>query len=340
MHSDVLEDQKGKCHICGMALEPVRLVTMYTCPVHAVIEQAKPGKCRICARDLVQMTAALTFTCAGNQEINQMEPGTCPDGSAMVARYAQRAHGDHNPKHGGVLFMAPDSWHHIEGTYPAAGRIRVYVYNDYSKPLSAADARKVRGRVILKEAFDPKTGTTRELASAPLTLARNGAFLEARIAPAALPAKLSAKISFGTGDTESRFDFTFPVLTKELPARVAPVAAVAPAVPNTPLAPNDLLLDLKAKQAEVAALVKAGDFGSIYVFALQAKDAALEIQARQGSGPGVNQDALERTVRQIVLAAYQLDVYGDMGDGHKVQDAFSVFSTAISALDTLVSGRR
>ena len=76
--------------------------------------------------------------------------------------------------------------------------------------LSLADARKVRGRVVTKEVFDPKAGTTRELASAPLVLARNGAFFEARIESTTLPAKLTAKISFRSDDKESRFDFTFP----------------------------------------------------------------------------------------------------------------------------------
>jgi hypothetical protein len=343
MHPDVLEDKKGTCHICGMDLEAVRLVAVYTCPVHAVIEQANPGKCRICARDLVQKTAALTFTCAGNKDISQLEPGRCADGSAMVPRYTTRAHGDHNPKHGGIFFMAPDNWHHLEGTYPAAGRFRVYVYDDFSKPLSMSDARNVRGRVVTKEVFDSKTGTTRELASAPLVLARNGAFFEARIEPLALPARMTAKITFRSGDKESRFDFAFPGYSRDLPAAVTSpsttsnLAAPKPQRnPDKPAsAPASLLSDLRTRRDEVAALVKSGALGGIYVPALQAKDLAIEIQSQQR---GSNQDAVEASVKQIVIAAYLLDNYGDLGDGEKVQDAYRNFNTAISQLDSLVSG--
>jgi predicted RNA-binding Zn-ribbon protein involved in translation (DUF1610 family) len=346
MHPDVLEDRKGACGICGMALEPVRLVIMHTCPVHPVIEQSKPGKCRICARDLVQKTAALTFTCPGNREINQIEPGTCADGAAMAPRYTQRAHGDHNPKHGGTFFMAPDNWHHIEGTYPVAGRFRVYVYDDYSKLLSLAEARKVRGRVVTKEVFDPKAGTTRELASAPLVLARNGAFFEARIESTALPAKLTAKISFRSDDKESRFDFAFPAYSRDLSTRVAPAAPVAPVASasaqsaSASNAPDQLLNELTARRAEVESMMKSGSYAALYVPALQAKDAALEIQTRHSDARGVDRDALEASVKQIVLAAYQLDNYGDMGDGPKVKEAFAAFNAAISALDALISGRR
>lgn len=345
MHPDVLEAKKGACPICGMDLEPVRLVLMYTCPVHAVIEQSKPGKCRICARDLVQKTAALTFTCAARRDISQLEPGKCPDGSPTIPRYTARAHGDHNPKHGGIFFMAPDNWHHLEGTYPSAGRFRVYVYDDFSKPLDRARARKVRGRVVTKEVFDPNTGKSRELASAPLVLAPNGAFFEARIERLALPAKMTAKIAFGAGDKDSRFDFAFAEYSRDIaPAPATTSNGVAPAVAPTaanaasaPSAPGALLSDLKARGAEVESLLQTGTLGALYVPALQAKDLALAIQGAQSES---HREALDPAVKQIVIAAYQLDNYGDLGDAEKAHEAYRSLSAAIAQLDSLVTERR
>ena len=351
MHPDVLEPKKGTCGICGMDLEAIRLVLLYTCPVHAVIEQSKPGTCRICSRELVQKTAALTFTCAGQRNISQLEPGTCADGSAMVPRYTPRAHGDHNPKHGGLFFMAPDNWHHLEGTYPAAGRFRVYVYDDFSKPLNISEARKIRGRVVTKEAFDSKTGTTRELASVPLVLAPNGAFFEARIESLALPAKMTAKIAFSPDVKESRFDFAFSAYSRDVPA-APPAPSISTAAPST--SSNDpqpapaqaepssggSLAALKSQRDEVETFIKAGTFGAIYVPALQAKDTALQIQAQNARAAGIDQDAVEASVKQIVLSAYQLDNFGDLGDGEKIQDAYRRFSAAIAQLDSLLATRQ
>jgi hypothetical protein len=337
MHPDVLEDTKGKCSICGMNLEPVRLVTVWKCPVHGVIEESKPGKCRICSRSLVATTMALTWTCAGNKQISQIEPGTCPDKSSMIAKYTPRAHGDHNPKHGGIFFMAPDNWHHIEATYPAPGRFRVYVYDDFSKPLALDKLRGVRARVVTKEVFDSKAKATRELAAVPLVLGRNGAFFEARISQPTLPAQMTAKISFVPGDKESRFDFTFPSVSKDQPSQAAPMV-VRSAERSKAGASNDsvltLLTELKSREAEVSSLVKSGGFGGIYLPALQAKDLALEIQSKAAS-----QHAVEGPVRQLVVSAYQLDNYGDLGDREKINEAYLSFSAAVSALESLIAQR-
>ena len=265
-----------------------------------------------------------------------------PEDVMAYYRDTGRVYERHNPKHGGVFFMAPDNWHHLEGTYPAAGRFRVYVYDDFSKPLGRDQARKVRGRVVTKEAFDPKTGTTRELASTPLVLARNGAFLEARIEQLPLPAKLTAKITFSPDNKESRFDFAFPAYSRDIPtaavttsaAPVAPIAPVAPVAPIAPVAPSSLLTDLKAQRAEIESLLQTGSVGGVYVPALRAKDLALEIQATQSPA---TQDAIEASVKQIVLTAYQLDNYGDLGDAEKAREAFRGMGVAIAQLESLIS---
>ena len=345
MHPDIVEDRKGACPVCKMELVPVRLAVIWTCPVHGVIEQEAPGKCRICNRDLVQSPRALTFTCAGHPEINQIDQGRCADGQPMTAKYTPRPHGDHNPKHGGLFFMAPDNWHHIEGTYPAAGRFRVYIYDDYTRPLSSTAARKIRGRVVTKEVFDASRNTSRELASAPLVLARSGAYFEARIESLRPPAQMTAKISFTAGDKDSRFDFTFPAYSKD----VSPSAAALAAAPTTDRLPKAdsmtlaaLLADLRARDKEAAALVANGPFGGLYVPALRAKDVALAIQAllaRQETGPSARRNALETHVKQLVVAAYQLDNFGDLGNAEKIREAYLSFSTAVTAIGSLVEGR-
>ena len=345
MHPDIVEDRKGACPVCKMELVPVRLAVIWTCPVHGVIEQEAPGKCRICNRDLVQSPRALTFTCAGHPEINQIDQGRCADGQPMTAKYTPRPHGDHNPKHGGLFFMAPDNWHHIEGTYPAAGRFRVYVYDDYTRPLSSTAARKIRGRVVTKEVFDASRNTSRELASAPLVLARNGAYFEARIESLRPPAQMTAKISFTAGDKDSRFDFTFPAYSKD----VSPSAAAQAATSTTDRLPKAdsmtlaaLLADLRARDKEAAALVANGPFGGLYVPALRAKDVALAIQAllaRQETAPSARRNALETHVKQLVVAAYQLDNFGDLGNAEKIREAYLSFSTAVTAIGSLVEGR-
>ena len=101
--------------------------------------------------------------------------------------------------------------------------------------------------------------------------------------------------------------------------------------------PDSLLNDLKAQSAEVESLLKSGALGGIYVPALRAKDLALEIQAKQ---PAAHQEAIEPSVKQIVLAAYQLDNYGDLGDAERAREAFRSMSTAVAQLDSILSERR
>jgi hypothetical protein len=204
MHPEVVDDRAGKCPICRMDLVPVRLDLVWSCQLHLdQITERQPGRCRICGRPLVRIIKALSFTCPVHPKVNEPSPGKCPIDKkrTLVARYSLRPHGDHNPKHGGNFIMAPNNWH-VEATHPAASQFRLYVYDEYSRP------------------FIPKGFTSRIVAgdtSIPFTPAAGGAFLQARLADAALPATIVVKARFEQTQPEYRFDFQFYDYSKDPP---------------------------------------------------------------------------------------------------------------------------
>jgi len=240
-HPDVIETSPGTCPFCQMALVPVRLDRAWTCLVHPATIAEERGTCPICSRQLVPVTVSLTWRCPGSIE-EHLEPGRCADGTAMTLARTVRPHGDHNPRHGGQFFMAADKWHHIEGAVPAEQAFRLYVYDDYSRPLPLEELERVRGRVVAEEDFDPETRTTTDLVAFPLAVGADGTYLEARLDAVVLPAELTAKIRFAPGLDEERFDFTFtkPSLDTSPEATAARAAAsetVTP-VPPAPAAPE------------------------------------------------------------------------------------------------------
>ena len=222
-HPDVIESAPGTCPYCKMTLLPVRLAPAWTCPVHPATITETAGTCRLCKRQLVPVTVSLTWSCAGS-DTDAVEPGLCLDGKPRTMKRSLRPHGDHNPRHGGQFFMAPDNWHHVEGIHPADRVFRLYVYDDYARPLSPARIAALNARVVTRERYDPTTRQTTELATFPLKPVRSGAYLEARLDPTSLPAAITAKVQFARGGPEHRFDFTFRTLT---PAPVAPVATTS-----------------------------------------------------------------------------------------------------------------
>ena len=233
MHPDVIESRPGSCPLCKMSLVPVRLETAHMCPVHTTVMSDAEGTCRLCRRPLIPVTVAVTWTCISQPGIDRMEPGRCPDGSAMIRRRTLRPHGNHNPQHGGQFFMAPDNWHHLEGAYPRDRTFRLYLYDDFARPLPPADMKRVQARVVTRETYDPATRKTTDVTAFPLRLSRDGAYFEARIDPAKLPAEMTAKVRFKPDAPEYRFDFTFTGLTKETPVAAPSAARAATPRPAT-----------------------------------------------------------------------------------------------------------
>lgn len=366
---DVIENKPGKCPKCGMTLAPVRLDTVWTCATRPLLViETKPGKCPVDGTALVQVTAAVSWTCTNDPSVDTIKPGTCADGSAMVKKYAARAHGNHNPQHGGQFFMAPDSWHHIEGVYLSSGVFRLYLYDDFTRPLALAKVRGVSARVVTKQQFDPATRTTKEITAVPLV--RNGRYLEARIGTAPLPAQMSAKVKFEPAAPEHLFDFTFDAYSKDpgvvprvltpmtsTSAPVSPAAAAAtpdpapvpdptttatiesavdPALVAVPVPETvpEMLAQLKTRSEQIRALIDRGSFASVYVPAFQAKDVALALDAHKSELPPERQKIAEPAIARLVRSAYLLDAFGDMGNRQQIVEAFAMFSTAVSEIES------
>src|SRR5262249_41796427 len=288
---------------CGMELVPIRLDSVWTCPIHAAITRDKPGKCPIDGRELVQMTMAVSWACPGS-DTSSLTPGTCANGAPMERRYTPRPHGNHNPQHGGAFFMAPDNWHHLEGAYFAPGVFRLYLYDDYTKPLPLAQVRAMAARLILN--------------GKELPLVRNGRFLEAKVGKVPFPAMMQAKVKFQPAAPEHQFDFVFEKYSKDAPAPVMtlttapasstpstsssptptptagtppagsppPLLEIAPSAVDAALVPvpipetvPEMLVQLRTRNEQIKMFIERGAFASVYVPAFQAKDVALALDA-------------------------------------------------------------
>jgi Heavy metal binding domain len=360
---DILEDKPGSCPRCGMELEGIRLDTVYTCLTNTAIVREQPGKCPTDGRPLVPMTMAVSFVCPGAPDSKEsINPGTCPDGTAKQRKYSPRPHGNHNPQHGGGFFMAPDNWHHLEGAYYSTGTFRLYLYDDFTRPLPLADVRAAKARLILKDGKD-------------IPLVRNGRFLEAKVGTLPLPLSVQTKVKFKDDAPENQFDFTFekysvdvpspPAATTTLaatpasaPAARPPTAAAAapPGPPTTPATPSpvleaapgadpglvsapipdtvpEMLAQLKSRNDQIKAYIDRGSFAAVYVPAFQAKDVALALDAKKGGLPADRQRQVTPAVDRLVKSAYLLDAFGDLGNKQQIIDAYARFATAVQEIN-------
>jgi hypothetical protein len=358
MHPDIVEDKPGTCPLCRMLLVAVRLESVWSCPLHAAIVRDAKGSCPICRRELIQMTMALTWTCRNRPDVDVIEPGRCADGSAMIPKRTLRPHGNHNPQHGGQFFMAPDNTHHLEGALPSLRLFRLYLYDDYARPLPAARLKVIQGRVEIGGR------------SIPLVVSTAGSYLQGRINPATLPAKLTAKVRIKPDAQEYRFDFAFTEVTKDptsVPATVtttptptpAPrrVAAPTPA-PSRPAVTEDASVDpalilvpipetvpeilsqLRVRDGQVRELIDRGNLAAVFVPAFQARDLALALEGRVSEVPAARRDAAASAIRELVRAAWLLDAFGDVGNAEQVKAAYAPFHDAATRLGTAFAGSR
>ena len=250
-----------------------------------------------------------------------------------VVDAAAGAHMDHSPRHGGTVFMAPDSFHHIEGTYPEPGVFRLYASDNYRDPV---DVSSWTGRAITEEAYDEATDEFIEVAAYDLFPSPDGSFLEALIPNGDVPSEVTAKVIFEEDFPFERFDFIFGALTTLSPGS-SPTFEDAPdalplsarILPDVPEQPADIAAEITVRNLQIQEMIGRGAFTEIFIPALQAKELALALQQSSVDLPQADLNQVRIAVRHLVRAAYLLDWYGDLGNKNDVDSAYGIFGSAV-----------
>jgi len=263
-------------------------------------------------------------------EVREAAPGECPIcNMALEPSTTSRPHQDHHPKHGGMFFMAPDNWHHLEGTYEEEGVFRIYLYDNFSTPMSSDG---VEARAVLEETFDAASKTTREILAVPLVASRDGSCLEARVGDVAFPRELTAKLRFEKGGELERFDFVFAEFSRDAAPDVTEATGSATSSSAIPGSADAILREIAERNARVGELVRSGAFSEIYVPALEAKGLAVALLEQVPPAPVARRRALEWAVKELVRSAWLLDDYGDLGNREKVRSAYGLFDEAVAEI--------
>lgn len=210
------------------------------------------------------------------------------------------AHGDHNPRHGGILFMAPNGYHHLEGTLEGDGEFRLYLYDDFTRPISV-------------EGFEARAG------EAPLEAAVDGSFLSLNVERSLdpmEPVEVVLHLRFPDEEEEARFDFIF--------SRVAE-ARLALAEFRIPERAEDVYREILRRNERIQDLIRKGAWPDLYIPALEAKDLVLALSEKEG-------ERVERAARKLVRAAWLLDTHGDRGNRIEVEAAYRLFEEAVLEL--------
>lgn len=136
------------------------------------------------------------------------QPGQCDICKMVLAELkdGKMEHSDHSPKHGGTFFMASDNWHHMEGVLASATEFRIYLYDNFTKPISAKGYEGTAS-VVRQDSKGDDLGQTLKLNLQPNA---DGSFLTVAIPPEYVaPLDFRVYITLQKGEKPSLFNFTF-----------------------------------------------------------------------------------------------------------------------------------
>src|SRR5262249_22976543 len=107
----------------------------------------------------------------------------------------------------------------------------------------------------------------------------------------------------------------------------SPVLTATEPLPETT---PGLIAELTQRNKELDGLIGRRDLGPVSLPAIRAKDVAraLERHGEDLKNP-VQRAAAAAAIKQLVVAAWQIDASGDLGDKSKIADAYVSFAEAV-----------
>ncbi len=125
-------------------------------------------------------------------------------------------------------------------------------------------------------------------------------------------------------------------VASENPASALP-PGLAEATDETrlPKSTAGLVAELERRTRDVARLVEAGALAQVWLSAMGTKTVALALDTHTNALPQRQRTAASAAVKQIVIASWDLDNYGDLGERQKVTDAFNRLTAAVQILKAL-----
>lgn len=91
------------------------------------------------------------------------------------------------------------------------------------------------------------------------------------------------------------------------------------------------LITLIAKCGETAkALISEGQLGAVYLAAMLGKDMALALEGHASALRKPRTVQAEDAIRRLVLAAWELDLYSDLGNRAKLAETYELFAAAVT----------
>ncbi len=337
-----LDLEEGKCRLCGEELDAVPTRRVYACAIHDQVVGTEAGSCPVCEKELRPQRMAVVWEC-DEHGVVALDKGRCRRCDTELAEgLLALPHGDHVPKHGGLFFMAPDRWHHLEGTLARPGTFRLYLYDNFTRPMST---KGVSGYV--------RTGTLAEDGSLELADERHALtevadtnYFEAASPAFRLPLDLTLVLDLdaGKGKTD-RFDFTFESFSVVSPDSratapgddAAAKRAAAERRLEIPATKEEILGAIDERRDAVRRLVEKRTLALLYKPALEAKELALALMRYAEDVPSAERGAFDRALYQAVRGAWLLDFHGDRGESAEVREAHEVFALGLDRLKLILA---